>query len=99
MQFNPTLTSLNTQNTKIFSQRFVRLRLSSHSFPIETGRWSRKRREDRLCTKCNVLGDEVHFIYNCVNKNRENVTDIPDLANLTTYGKLNSLLLKLDEYL
>ena len=28
---------------------FIRLRLSSHSLKIETGRWSRVAREERLC--------------------------------------------------
>ena len=99
MKFSPTLTPLNTQNTKIFTRKFLRLRVSSRSFPIETGRWSRTKRDDRLCTKCNVIGDEVHYIYNCMDVNRGNLTDIPDLCNLSTYEKLNLLLLNLDEYL
>ena len=87
------------QNTKIFTQRFLRLRLSSHSFPIETGRWSRTYREDRLCTRCNVLGDESHYIYDCLNICREDLNDIPDFCNLASYDKLHSLLHKLKDYL
>ena len=30
--------------------------------PIETGRWSRKPRQDCLCDGCGVLGDEKHAI-------------------------------------
>ena len=98
-KFNPALIPLNKQDSKIFTQKFIRLRLSSHSFPIETGRWSRKKREERLCTVCNVLGDEIHYIYHCTYINRNNLTDIPDLCNLGTYGKLNLLLYNLGEYL
>ena len=47
MKFNPALTPLNLKDMKIYTQKFIRLRLSSHSFPIETGRWSRTEREER----------------------------------------------------
>ena len=99
MKFNPTLIPLDIKDTKIFTQKFVRLRLSSHSFPIETGRWSRKKREERLCGKCNVIGDEAHYIYHCIDINRDKLTDIPDLCDLSTYEKLNLLLSNLGEFL
>ena len=60
MKFNPTLTRLHFNNIKSSTQRFVRLRLRSHSFLIETGRWRRTRRENRLCDHC-ILGDEMHI--------------------------------------
>ena len=40
------------------------VRLSSHWLAIETGRWSRKRREDRLCT-CGEIQTEKHVITQC----------------------------------
>ena len=43
----------------------TRFRLGSHRLPIETGRWSRTPRLDRLCHICNVLGDEYHFLFDC----------------------------------
>ena len=43
----------------------VRFRLGSHNLPIEKGRWSRQPREERLCTTCNVVGDEIHILFNC----------------------------------
>ena len=98
-QFNPALKPLDANNTKIFHRRFIRLRLSSHSFPIETGRWRRMKREERLCSRCNVLGDESHYIYECLNISREGLNAIPDLCNLDTYSNLNLLLKKLDDYL
>ena len=66
-KFNPNLLPLNIYDEKVFNTRFIRLRLSSHSFPIELGRWTRTKREDRLCSTCGVLGDEAHFIYYCSN--------------------------------
>ena len=43
----------------------IKFRLGSHNLPIETGRWSKKLRVDRLCTDCQVLGDERHVVYSC----------------------------------
>ena len=45
---------------------FTRLRLSSHRLRIETGRWSRIPRENRLCA-CGVIQDEAHVIQVCPN--------------------------------
>ena len=48
---------------------FTRLRLSSHRLRIETGRWSRIPRENRLCA-CGVIHniqDEAHVIQVCPN--------------------------------
>ena len=44
----------------------TRFRCGSHNLPIETLRWARVPREERLCNKCHVLGDEMHFIFQCV---------------------------------
>ena len=98
-KFNPLLLSPNLQNTKIFSVKFIRLRLSSHLFPIETGRWSRMKREDRLCKTCNVLGDESHYIYDCQDISRGSLENIPSLCDLESYDKLNLLLDRLQDYL
>ena len=57
------------------------------------------KREDRLCSTCGVLGDEALFIYSCTDIDRENLTDIPDLSDLSSYDKLNLLLMNLKEYL
>ena len=46
-------------------RNIIRFRLGSHCLPIETGRWSRVTREQRLCETCNVLGDEHHVKYHC----------------------------------
>ena len=51
--------SLRTALTKI--------RLSSHSFMIERGRWARQKIEvkDRKCTLCDVVEDEYHCLIEC----------------------------------
>ena len=51
----------------------IRFRLGSHSLPIETGRWSGKKRPERLCEECGVLGDERHIIYNCTRIDRNDI--------------------------
>ena len=44
-----------------------RIRLSSHLFLIERGRWGKKRiqLENRKCSLCNVLEDEFHCLLKC----------------------------------
>ena len=43
---------------------FSRMRLSSHYLRIETGRWSRVVREQRLCI-CGEIQTETHVLINC----------------------------------
>ena len=45
----------------------TRLRMNSHCFEIESGRHTNPitLREDRPCTKCNVIEDEQHFLLFC----------------------------------
>ena len=43
----------------------TRLRLSSHRLRIETGRWSRLPKEERLCS-CGIIRTEEHVLLNCV---------------------------------
>ena len=43
----------------------TRFRLGSHNLPIEPGRCSRTLLMERLCPKCNLLGDEYHFLFYC----------------------------------
>ena len=51
----------------------IKFRLGSHHLPIETGRWSRIPRNERLCTNCGVLGDEYHVLYHCTLIHRDDI--------------------------
>ena len=93
-KFNPGLEPVNLYNTPL---RFIRLRLGSHYMPVETGRWKRIPREQRLCPSCSTLGDEYHYIYDCPDINRS--PDIPALHELSSYNKLEFLLDNIDSYL
>ena len=96
-KFNPNLTPLNLSPS--YSYKFVRLRLSSHDMPIEKGRYNRTPRENRICQSCNVLGDELHYIYNCPQINRNGLQNIPSLDQLYKFNNLELLLQKLNIYL
>ena len=61
-----------------------RLRASSHTLEIERGRHDRPKKpiEARLCSKCSVLEDELHFICGCsINKE----------LRTYMYGKINGI--------
>ena len=63
---NPYLEPSNFINDcRSIAGKIIKFRVGSHYLPIETGRWCRKAREDRLCANCNVLGNEIHLIFNC----------------------------------
>ena len=64
-KINPGLTPSPFLNTMNYGDLITRFRLGSHRLPIETGRWSGLQRCQRLCPKCNVLGDEYHFLFDC----------------------------------
>ena len=51
----------------------IKFRLGTHFLPIETGRWNRTPRHERLCTTCGVLGDEKHVLYSCSLISREDL--------------------------
>ena len=44
---------------------FTRMRLSSHRLRVETGRWARLPREQRLC-RCGEIQDEKHVLQDCI---------------------------------
>ena len=47
---------------------FTQLRISAHSLEVETGRYSRISRQDRVCQMCNSqeIGDEIHLLTSCL---------------------------------
>jgi hypothetical protein len=64
----------------------TRLRLSSHRLKIETGRWSRIQRDQRLCS-CGAIQDESHVLLACPRS--QNLRNASDMA-CTTVGELMS---------
>ena len=44
---------------------FTKFRVSSHSLKVETGRWSRIERENRLCDCERGVQDETHVVFDC----------------------------------
>ena len=59
---------LDIVTTEKFRYSLTRLRLSSHRLEVETGRWAKPNAipfENRLCSTCQRLEDEFHFIFEC----------------------------------
>ena len=74
-----------------------RIRLSSHIFMIERGRWAKVERQERLCTVCNVVEDEYHCMIVCpryANERRSRLSEIlctsPSLYEFTKFMKSKS---------
>ena len=65
LELNPNLTVHPLYNANNIPEHcrisFTRIRLSSHYLKIETGRWSRIPREERLCSCCEVQS-EIHVL-------------------------------------
>lgn len=64
---------------------FTRLRCISHKLAVETGRWSRTPREERLCS-CGQVQTEIHVLLQCPQvhfiKQKHNATDITNMTEL-----------------
>ena len=58
---------LGIENMNI-RKAITKIRISAHKFPIETGRYEGKTRDDRICPLCcDGIGDEKHYIFECDN--------------------------------
>ena len=58
---------LNIGVPKKYKDIITKFRFSAHSLNVETGRYDAIARENRICTKCDLLDieDEFHFILKC----------------------------------
>ena len=70
----------------------IKFRLGSHKLRIETGRWNRTPRAERLCTTCSQLGDEYHTLFHCSEICRDDLLDMPnDFSSIWNYEGVNRL--------
>ena len=75
----------------------IRFRVGSHYLPIETGRWNRKQRHERLCTNCGEIGDEEHAIYSCSLISRDDLGIIDEISNLWLQPEVYQLFSRMKE--
>ena len=78
LEMNPTLNSsplLDVIHPVV--NDMTRFRLGSHFLPIETGRWTRLNRDERLCNTCGEIGDEKHILFSCsrIDRSDTNLSD------------------------
>ena len=95
---NPTLqTSPFISSMHPLAGDIVRFRLGSHNLPIEKGRWRRVNPEDRVCTACNVVGDEHHVLYDCSLIFRDDLTLSDDVSCIWTQEDVFTLFGRIKE--
>ena len=99
LQLNPNLVMSPFLNRiDLTGKCITKFRAGSHMLKIETGRWNRTPREDRLCTHCNKLGDENHAIFECSLIYREDLPEFPsNLSSLWEYPSINVLFKRIRE--
>ena len=51
--------------TPTYRVALTQLQVSAHRLMIEQGRYKHIPVENRLCTECDELGDELHFVMHC----------------------------------
>ena len=71
---------LNLDN-KTFRNAITKIRLSSHLFFIERGRWNKPKinAEDRKCALCNTIEDEYHCLIECPKFVNERNNCLPEI--------------------
>ena len=71
-------------NNTAFRVAISKIRLSSHLFFVERGRWGQNsvERKDRLCSYCKCVEDEFHVLVRCPIFDNEREGLIPDFLRL-----------------
>ena len=88
VKFNPSLNPSPFINIPHFlSKDIIKFRLGIHKLPVNTGLWQGiVDRKQRICKSCNVMGDELHYLYQCKLINRDfvlpNVDELWHNANI-----------------
>ena len=96
LRINPNLeTSPFLQCMHPSTKDIIRFRVGSHNLPIETGRWCQKKREERLCDTCGVLGDDLHYVYNCSLIPRNDLMLDDDIGRIWTQPDVFTLIKRL----
>ena len=57
---------LTLQMNRKYVNATCKLRISAHDLMIEKGRYTKIKREDRLCLCCKKIEDEKHFLDECI---------------------------------
>ena len=92
---------LDLTRGRAVGRALVKLRISSHKLMIEIGRYNQTTKDNRHCPfcGCNVIEDEVHFLFQCPtysmirNKFYYKVkTLIPNITELPINGLINELM-------
>ena len=99
MKINPELTASPFLNRiDPIGKAMIKFRLGSHKLKIETGRWNRTPRAERLCNTCCELGDEFHILYNCSEIYRDDLQDMPrEISLVWEYDGINRLFQRIRE--
>ena len=78
-----------------YRSAITKFRISAHTFPVESGKWDKTPREERMCPLCfsNDIDDEKHYIFHCTNPKLVEIrkTFTPEIhETLTPYPDVNS---------
>ena len=84
---SPFLDSMHPLTTDI-----IRFRVGSHCLPIEIGRWCQKKKEERICDDCGILGDEHHYLYDCPKISRNDLNLDPDVSKIWSQPEVFQLI-------
>lgn len=79
-------------------QLLTQLRVSDHKLNIELGRYRNIARENRLCSVCEVVEDEYHFLLHC-NINKELRRTMFYKLNLNQYIDFNNQIIHMHQIL
>ena len=61
-----------------FRVAITKIRLSSHLFNIERGRWRKLQLTDRICDLCHIVEDEYHVMIECPRYKKIREKYLPD---------------------
>jgi hypothetical protein len=85
-----------------YKRALAKIRLSAHKLPIETERYMKIPRAERICTLgCEAIGDEMHYLFDCKHPAIKKVytpivvnidTQLPDFWKLSSKEKFKALL-------